>query len=484
MTTFNALGLSGGTLKGVLAAGYSSPTPIQSESIPVVLSGQDLIGCAQTGTGKTAAFVLPMLQRLSESRPSRGRPIRALVVAPTRELALQVENAVRTYGKFAGFKSASIFGGVAIPPQLQKLRRGVDIVVATPGRLLDLMNRGDVDLSQVEVLVLDEADRMFDMGFINDIRKIVAQTPADRQTLLFSATMPKAIEALTRSIQTDPAFIEVGERRNPAETVLQQVCRVRSDAKMDLLSHVLRTEDADNIIVFSRTKHRADRIMKKLNQQGYAATVMHSNRTQSQRQRALEGFRNGTFQILVATDIAARGIDVDSISHVINYDTPAQAEDYIHRIGRTGRAESTGEAITFVARDEEGYLRDIERHTGKRLLAKEYADFDMGVPQRDHAESPDRTRQRSEAGRSGRDANSGRRKGSGSGRARGARNVGSGGSGRSGNGGSGRSGNGGNGRAGNGRAGNGSSGGGRTRSGRNNRSSSGYAGGARAKRKR
>lgn len=377
MTTFNALGLSGETLKGVLAAGYTSPTPIQAAAIPVARSGRDLIGCAQTGTGKTAAFVLPMLQRLSEApRPHSGRPIRALVVTPTRELALQVETAVRTYGAFTRFRSIAIFGGVGLSPQIQKLRRGVDIVVATPGRLLDHMNRGTLALSEVEVLVLDEADRMFDMGFINDIRKIVAQTPKSRQTLLFSATMPKAIRALTRSIQTDPAFIEIGERRNPAETVIQQVCRVTSEAKMDLLYHVLQTEPAENVLVFSRTKHRADRIVKKLGRQGFAATVMHSNRSQGQRQRALEGFRNGTYQILVATDIAARGIDVDGISHVINYDTPNQAEDYIHRIGRTGRAEASGEAITFVTKDEERYLRQIERHTGQRLARKVYDGFE------------------------------------------------------------------------------------------------------------
>ena len=377
MMTFNTLGLSGETLKGVLAAGYTSPTPIQTAAIPVARSGRDLIGCAQTGTGKTAAFVLPMLQRLSEApRPRNGHPIRALVVTPTRELALQVEAAVRTYGTFTRFRSTAIFGGVGLRPQLQKLRRGVDIVVATPGRLLDHMNRGTIDLSQIETLVLDEADRMFDMGFINDIRKIVAQTPQNRQTLLFSATMPKAIQALTRSIQTDPAFIEIGERRNPAETVIQQVCRVASNAKMDLLQHVLQTEPTENVLVFSRTKHRADRIVRKLGKQGFAATVMHSNRSQGQRQRALEGFRNGTYQILVATDIAARGIDVDGISHVINYDTPNQAEDYIHRIGRTGRAEASGEAITFVTRDEERYLRAIEQHTGQRLTHKVYEGFE------------------------------------------------------------------------------------------------------------
>ena len=394
MKTFNALGLSGETLKGVVAAGYTTPTPIQTAAIPVACDGRDLIGCAQTGTGKTAAFVLPMLQRLSDApRPRKGRPIRALVVAPTRELALQVETAVQTYGRATGFRSVAIFGGVGLPPQIRALRRGVDIVVATPGRLLDLMDRGIADLSSVEVLVLDEADRMFDMGFIRDIRKIVAATPQKRQTLLFSATMPKAIQALTRSIQKNPAFIEIGERRNPAETVVQQVCRVAPQAKMDLLCHVLATEPTETVIVFSRTKHRADRIARKLGKKGFAATVMHSNRSQNQRQRALKGFRDGTFQILVATDIAARGIDVDGISHVINYDTPNVAEDYIHRIGRTGRAETSGEAITFVSHDEEAYLRTIERHTGQRLTSKVYAGFEPDeTPRPERARPNDRRR--------------------------------------------------------------------------------------------
>ncbi len=374
MKTFKTLGLSGETLKGVLSAGYSSPTPIQTAAIPPALSGRDLIGCAQTGTGKTAAFVLPMLQRLVKSPGAKKRrTIRALVVAPTRELALQVEKAIQAYGAHTRLRSVAIFGGVGLPPQIKKLRHGVDIVVATPGRLLDHMERGNIDLSSVEILVLDEADRMFDMGFINDIRKIVARTPKRRQTLLFSATMPKAIQELTRSIQKDPEFIEIGERRNPAETVVQHVCRVTADTKMDLLFKVLHTERADNVLVFSRTKHRADRIARKLGKRGFSATVMHSNRSQGQRQRALEGFRNGTFQILVATDVAARGIDVDGISHVINYDTPRQAEDYIHRIGRTGRAEAIGEAITFVTRDEEQYLRAIERHTGQHLRHKNVA---------------------------------------------------------------------------------------------------------------
>lgn len=391
--SFNSLGLSPNLLKSVSAAGYSKPTPIQSQAIPVALAGRDIIGCAQTGTGKTAAFVLPMLDRLSRhGASSHSRSPRALVVTPTRELALQVEESVRTYGRFASLFSQTIYGGVNIDQQIKRLRRGVDIVVATPGRLLDHMNRGTIDLSRIEVLVLDEADRMFDMGFINDIRKIVAEVPRKRHTMLFSATMPGAIRDLANSILTSPEMITVGETRNPAETVTQQVCAVVKERKMDLLLHVLETEPVSNVIVFSRTKRGADRIMKKLGQRGFAATVMHSNRSQGQRQRALAGLKNGQYNILVATDIAARGIDVDGVSHVINYDTPNQAEDYIHRIGRTGRAEMTGDALTFVAHDEEAYLRDIERHTGKRLTRKIYDGFELTHEDRkaqSHAAPPD-----------------------------------------------------------------------------------------------
>ena len=379
MMTFKALGLSEDILQGVLAAGYSSPTPIQASAIPSACAGRDMIGCAQTGTGKTAAFVLPMLNNLSLNRPPRGgRPVRALVVTPTRELALQVEEAVTTYGKFTRLRSLAIYGGVSMGPQIRGLRRGADILVATPGRLLDHMERGNIDLSEVEILVLDEADRMLDMGFINDIRKIVAATPRQRQTLLFSATMDGEIRSFARTILSrDAEMIEIGERRNPAETVVQHACSVGQHQKMDLLVHVLQNEVVESVLVFSRTKRRADTITKKLSRQGFAVTALHSNKSQNQRQRALDGFKQGTFQILVATDIAARGIDVDTISHVINYDTPNQAEDYIHRIGRTGRAESSGDAITFVARDEESYLRDIEKHTGMRLTRKVYDDFEV-----------------------------------------------------------------------------------------------------------
>ena len=375
--SFTNLGLSENVLRGIHDTGYTSPTPIQSRAIPVVTSGRDVIGCAQTGTGKTAAFVLPILSGLTGNHDSRKhRSPRALIVTPTRELALQIDESVRTYGKYVSLFSQTIYGGVAIEPQIKRLRRGVDIVVATPGRLLDHMERGTIDLSRIEMLVLDEADRMLDMGFIRDIRKIVAEIPRKRQTMLFSATMEAAVRDLAGSILDNPEYIEIGERRNPAESVSQQVCTVTKERKMDLLLHVLEQEDIENVIVFSRTKHGADRITKRLTRSGYAATVMHSNRSQSQRQRALAGLKKGEFNILVATDVAARGIDIDAVSHVINFDTPNQAEDYIHRIGRTGRAEATGEAITFVDRSEEAYLRDIERHTGKRITRKQYDGFE------------------------------------------------------------------------------------------------------------
>ncbi len=373
--SFDSLGLSQNILRSIHAEGYTSPTPIQEQAIPAAMNGRDVIGCAQTGTGKTAAFVLPMLNRLSKSKRPNRVP-RALVITPTRELALQVEESVRTYGRFTSLRSQTIYGGVNIDQQIKRLRRGVDIVVATPGRLLDHLNRRTIDLSSVEVMVLDEADRMLDMGFINDIRKIVARVPGKRHTMLFSATMPPAIRDLASSILISPETITVGVTTDPADTVKQHVCSVVKERKMELLLHVLDTEKTENVIIFSRTKRGADRIAKRLGQSGFAATVMHSDRSQSQRQRALAGLKNGQFNILVATDIAARGIDVDGVTHVINYETPNQAEDYIHRIGRTGRAQSAGDAFTFVAQDEEGYLRAIERHTGSRMERKVYDGFE------------------------------------------------------------------------------------------------------------
>ncbi len=389
MTNFESLGLSEKIVRGVLATGYTTPTPVQAATIPVAVQGKDLTGCAQTGTGKTAAFVLPILEKLSASftgnkgKGKNKRQIRALVITPTRELASQVDESVRTYGKFTGLRSIAVYGGVSMDPQYRAFYRGVDVVIATPGRLLDHINRGSIDLSNVEMLVLDEADRMFDMGFINDIRKIVAEVSTERQTLLFSATMPKAVASLAQSIQNNPEFIEVGKRRNPAETVTQHIYPVPQNKKMDLLLHILQTEQTASVLVFSRTKHRADRIAQRLEQKKISAQAIHSNRTQNQRTRTLAGFKRGDFQVLVATDVAARGLDVDGISHVINFDTPNQAEDYIHRIGRTGRADTTGDAFTFVSSDEESYLRSIERFTGKRFERKSYPELNLNYAPRE-----------------------------------------------------------------------------------------------------
>lgn len=366
---FNTLGLADEIVRGILAAGYLTPTDIQSKAIPLALEGKDLIGCAQTGTGKTAAFVLPILNRLAAESKSGNthHGIRALVLTPTRELALQVEDSVRGYGQFLRLRSVAIYGGVGYGPQLHALARGVDIVVATPGRLIDLMGQRKVDLSHVRVFVLDEADRMFDMGFIKAVREIVAKLPTQRQTLLFSATMSSEVRALAASIQHQPRMIEVGERRRPVTSVTQHVMHVPRDRKISLLLHLINTQELDCVLVFSRTKHGADRISTQLERKGIAAAALHANRTQNQRQRALDGFKRGHYRVLVATDIAARGIDVDGISHVINFDTPVFAEDYIHRIGRTGRAAATGNAITFVSNEEQEHLHKIEKFIGRRL---------------------------------------------------------------------------------------------------------------------
>jgi len=359
---FKTMGLADPLVRGILATGYTAPTEIQSQAIPAILEGKDIIGCAQTGTGKTAAFVLPVLHRLEtvpqKTKKSRGR---VLVVTPTRELAVQIEQAVRGYGRFMKLRTIAVYGGTNIETQIKFLRKGVDVMVATPGRLLDLIQRGSVNLSMVEVLVLDEADRMFDMGFINDVRKIVAELPTERQTLLFSATMPEEIRKLTESIQKTPVMIQIGRQQNPIETITQHIFPVPKNQKMDLLLHLIERENMHSVLVFSRTKHGADKICRKLNQNYVEAVAIHSNRTQGQRLKALDGFKRGKYQVMVATDIAARGINIQGISHVINFDVPAFAEDYIHRIGRTGRATATGDAMTFVSEDEVNNLRKIER---------------------------------------------------------------------------------------------------------------------------
>ncbi len=374
--SFSELGLNDQLLQGMLATGYSAPTEIQSRAIPPALQGKDLIGCAQTGTGKTAAFVLPMLNRLSTKPHAGRRNVRALILTPTRELAQQVEDFIAGYGKFTTLQSLSVYGGVNMNNQVKRLAHGVDIVIATPGRLLDHLQHRSIDLSHVEILVLDEADRMFDMGFINDVRKIVAKVPSQRQTLLFSATMSKEVQALTASIQKQPELIEIGPRTKPVDTVTQHFYSIPREQKMDLLIHILDSSQMDSLLVFSRTKHGADKIARRLERKGVKSAAIHSNRTQSQRDRALAGFKQGEYKVLVATDIAARGIDVEGISHVINYDTPTFAEDYIHRIGRTGRASLKGDALTFVSREEMDHLRKIERFVEKKFELKRYPTFD------------------------------------------------------------------------------------------------------------
>lgn len=375
---FSKLGLSDQLVQGMLAMGYTNPTPIQSLAIPLAVQGKDVIGCAQTGTGKTAAFALPLLHQLTKnSTKHASRHVKALVLTPTRELAQQVDDFIRNYSRFAALQSLAVFGGVSMENQIKRLQRGVDIVVATPGRLLDHLSRRTIDLSRVEILVLDEADRMFDMGFINDVRKIVARVPAKRQTLMFSATMSKEVRALVASIQKDPELIEVGEQRRPLETIRQHFYGVPQESKIALLLHILQNDRLDSVLVFSRTKHGADKISRRLEKTGLKSVAIHSNRTQAQRQRALAGFKQGQYSILVATDIAARGIDVEGISHVINYDIPAFAEDYIHRIGRTGRATATGDAISFVSHQERKHLKGIEHFVGRRYELKEYPGFDQ-----------------------------------------------------------------------------------------------------------
>jgi len=359
---FSTLGLSPKVLEGVRAAGYTDPTPIQLRAIPLVMSGRDLIGSAQTGTGKTAAFALPILSRLTQHGA-----LRALVLEPTRELAAQVETAIHDYARFTNLRTVVVFGGTGYGRQDQALRQGVDILVATPGRLLDQMQRGMVKLNQIEILVLDEADRMLDMGFLPDVRRIVEHCPRTRQTMLFSATIPPEIEQLCKWAMRNPETIEIGLRRSPAETVTHALYPVASDQKQELLEELLRRTDYDQVLIFCRTKHGADRVARKLHDQGHAVAVLHSNRTQREREQALSGFRNGRYEVMVATDIAARGIDVEQISHVINFDVPHHPEDYVHRIGRTGRAQSVGDAFTIMIAEDIPEIAAIERFIGQKI---------------------------------------------------------------------------------------------------------------------
>ncbi|MDJ0804186.1 MAG: DEAD/DEAH box helicase [Desulfobacterales bacterium] len=366
---------------GIAAAGYSTPTPIQARAIPAVMQGRDVMGLAQTGTGKTAAFALPILNRLIKGR--RGT-LRALVVAPTRELAEQINAAFQTLGRKSGLRSTTVYGGVGINPQINRLRRGVDILVACPGRLLDHIDRRTVDLSRLEVLVLDEADQMFDMGFFPDIRRIVARLPDKRQTLLFSATMPEEIKKLTREVLHRPTTVQV-DRVAPAVTVSHALYPVAPHLKTAALLELLQHTDTASVLVFTRTKHRARTLGRKLENAGYRAASLQGNLSQNRRRAALDGFRDGTFQMLVATDIAARGIDVSRVSHVINYDIPDTPEAYIHRIGRTGRAARSGDAFTLATPEDKGMVRSIERVLGAPLERRYLEDFDYlrPAPRRD-----------------------------------------------------------------------------------------------------
>ncbi len=341
---------------------YNEPTPIQAQAIPHILQGKDLLGCAQTGTGKTAAFALPLLHRLAAA-PRRGREPRVLVLAPTRELAAQVSESFSTYGRRLGIRTAAIFGGVGQAPQVRALRGGIDVLVATPGRLLDLYDQRHLELRSIEALVLDEADRMLDMGFIKPIREILAELPPRRQNLMFSATMPDAIRALAASLLRAPVRVSVTPVASTAPRIDQQVYYVNQAAKMDLLAHVLTSPEAERVIVFTRTKHGADRVAKRLSGCRIQAVVIHGNKSQSARLRALASFKSGRVRVLVATDVAARGIDVESVSHVVNYDVPNEPESYVHRIGRTGRAGAAGQALSFCDHAERRWLRSIERLT-------------------------------------------------------------------------------------------------------------------------
>jgi ATP-dependent RNA helicase RhlE len=357
---FEELNLIDPLLRAVQDQGYTEPTPIQEQAIPHILAGRDLVGLAQTGTGKTAAFALPILQRLME-RTGKKRFIRVLVLAPTRELASQIHESFANYGKYTKLSQMTIFGGVSQRPQVNQLRRGVHIVAATPGRLLDLMNQGEVRLDRLDVLVLDEADRMFDMGFLPDLRRIIRQLPEQRQNLLFSATMPPDIQGLASEILHDPVEVAVAPESTTVEAVQQQVYFVEKSDKSNLLKHLFNEHNMFRTLVFTRTKHGADRLSRQLNKARISAAPIHGNKSQSAREKTLAQFKRGKIQVLVATDIVARGIDVDEITHVVNYDLPNETESYVHRIGRTGRAGSSGMAISFCATDERKYLNGIER---------------------------------------------------------------------------------------------------------------------------
>ncbi|MDD2882073.1 MAG: DEAD/DEAH box helicase [Rhodoferax sp.] len=376
---FEELNLAPAIIKAVLEQGYETPTPIQAQAIPLVLAGHDLLGGAQTGTGKTAAFVLPMLNKLSATEAPRskfgGVAIRALVLTPTRELAAQVEESVKTYGKYLELSSAAIFGGVGMNPQISRMKKGVDILVATPGRLLDLMQQGMMDLSQVQILVLDEADRMLDMGFIHDVKKVLAAVPKAKQSLLFSATFSEEIRELAATLLKDPQSVQVTPRNTTVQRITQLIHPVGRGKKKALLAHIIEAKSWSQVLVFTRTKFGANNVAEFLEKNGITAMALHGNKSQSARTQALAGFKSGEMRALVATDIAARGIDIDDLPHVVNYDIPNVCEDYVHRIGRTGRAGADGTAVNLVSLDEEGFMQAIERYTKQDIPVEIIAEF-------------------------------------------------------------------------------------------------------------
>jgi ATP-dependent RNA helicase RhlE len=395
-TSFDSLGLRAELLRAVADQGYTTPTPIQAQAIPVVLAGRDLLGAAQTGTGKTAGFVLPILNKLTGNgshSPAR-HPVRVLIVTPTRELCAQVEESVRTYGKYLSIKSTIVFGGVGIQPQIDALRRGVDILVATPGRLLDHVQQKTVDLRQVEILVLDEADRMLDMGFIHDIRKILALLPKERQNLLFSATFPDEIRKLAGSFMKDPATVEVARRNTPAELVAQVQHPVAQDRKRELLAHLVSSNDWKQVLVFCRTKHGANRLSQQLTRMGIESDAIHGNKAQNHRTRTLKRFKDNELRVLVATDIAARGLDIEALPHVVNYDLPHVAEDYVHRIGRTGRAGAEGEAVSLVTHEDRSLMAAIERLMNRKVEQRVIEGFEPGSAPRETPDRPQQQQQR------------------------------------------------------------------------------------------
>jgi ATP-dependent RNA helicase RhlE len=391
--SFANLGLSADLLRAVAEEGYTIPTPIQAQAIPLILEGRDLLAAAQTGTGKTAAFVLPIFERLrfhanSSFSPAR-HPVRVLVLTPTRELCMQVEQMAIDYGRYVPLRVASVFGGVPIEPQLKELRAGVEFLVATPGRLLDHVGQRTVNLGQVEILVLDEADRMLDMGFIPDIRKILALLPGKRQNLLFSATFNDEVRSLSSAFMSHPATVEVAPRNTTLEAIRQVVYPVDRDRKEALLAHLIRRDDLRQVLVFTRTKIAASRLAARLDRDGINAVAIHSDRTQPERTRALEGFKNGEIRVLVATDVAARGLDIEDLPHVVNFELPPHPQDYIHRIGRTGRAGASGDAISLVSLDEAEYLRGIQRLLRKAIPWQVEEGF---IPHRDREDPPEPAR--------------------------------------------------------------------------------------------